>query len=82
MQGNRLLVGAMGDRGENSEIVRTIVTLARNLGIDVIAEGVETRGQLAQLRALGCPHVQGFLFSRPVPCDEVPDLIKGTVIKG
>ncbi len=79
---DRYFVSAMGDRGENSEIVRTIVTLARNLGIDVIAEGVETRGQLAQLRALGCPHVQGFLFSRPIACDEVPALIKETVISG
>ncbi len=63
---DRSFVSAMGDRGENSEIVRTIVTLARNLGIDVIAEGVETPEQLAQLRALGCEHVQGFLFSEPV----------------
>src|SRR5207244_8309979 len=79
---DRYFVRAMGDRGENSEIVRTIVTLARNLGIDVIAEGVETRGQLAQLRALGCPQVQGFLFSRPVACEEGPDPINETVPLG
>jgi EAL domain-containing protein (putative c-di-GMP-specific phosphodiesterase class I) len=66
----------MGDRGENSEIVRTIVTLARNLGIDVIAEGVETSEQLAQLTALGCGQVQGFLFSRPVANDAAAALVE------
>jgi EAL domain-containing protein (putative c-di-GMP-specific phosphodiesterase class I) len=72
---DRSFVSNMGDRGENSEIVRTIVTLARNLGIEVIAEGVETAEQLAQLRALGCDHVQGFLFSRPIAGDEAEALI-------
>jgi EAL domain-containing protein (putative c-di-GMP-specific phosphodiesterase class I) len=56
----------MGDAGENSEIVRTILTLASNLGMDVIAEGVETKGQLAQLKAMNCRYGQGYLFSRPV----------------
>ena len=73
---DRSFIHAMGDQGENSEIVRTIVTLARNLGIDVIAEGVETNQQLAQLRALGCGQVQGFLFSRPVPREAVPALLE------
>ncbi len=72
---DRSFVSAMGDRGENSEIVRTIVTLARNLGIDVIAEGVETPEQLAQLRALGCLQVQGFLFSAPVAAEEIESLV-------
>jgi len=63
---DRSFVTRMGDAGENSEIVRTILTLASNLGMEVIAEGVETRGQLAQLKAMKCPYGQGFLFSRPV----------------
>jgi len=63
---DRSFVMRMGDAGENSEIVRTILTLATNLGMDVIAEGVETKGQLAQLKAMGCPYWQGYLFSRPV----------------
>jgi EAL domain-containing protein (putative c-di-GMP-specific phosphodiesterase class I) len=63
---DRSFVMRMGDAGENSEIVRTILTLATNLGMDVIAEGVETKGQLAQLKAMGCPYGQGYLFSRPV----------------
>src|SRR3712207_7017507 len=49
----------------NLEIVRTIVALARNLDMQVTAEGVETAGQLAQLRALTCEYAQGYLFSKP-----------------
>lgn len=73
---DRPFIAAMGARGENSEIVRTIVTLARNLGNDVIAEGVETHEQLAQLRTLGCGQVQSNLFSRPVTHDAVPALVE------
>jgi diguanylate cyclase (GGDEF)-like protein/PAS domain S-box-containing protein len=51
---------------ENLEIVRTIMNLARNLGMEVIAEGVETKEQVAQLKALQCDYAQGFFFSRPV----------------
>jgi EAL domain-containing protein (putative c-di-GMP-specific phosphodiesterase class I) len=46
--------------------VRTIATLARNLGMEVIAEGIETQEQCQQLKALGCEYGQGYLFSRPV----------------
>ena len=46
-------------------MVRAIVTLSHNLGMDVVAEGVETGEQLAQLRRLGCEYGQGFYFSRP-----------------
>ncbi|HEY9282437.1 MAG TPA: bifunctional diguanylate cyclase/phosphodiesterase [Pyrinomonadaceae bacterium] len=63
---DRSFVMRMGDAGENSEIVRTILTLASNLGMDVVAEGVETEGQLAQLKAMRCPYGQGYLFSKPV----------------
>ncbi|HEX8336521.1 MAG TPA: EAL domain-containing protein, partial [Pyrinomonadaceae bacterium] len=63
---DRSFVIRMGDAGENSEIVRTILTLASNLGMDVIAEGVETKGQLSQLKAMNCPYGQGYFFSKPV----------------
>jgi EAL domain-containing protein (putative c-di-GMP-specific phosphodiesterase class I) len=56
----------MSERGENFEIVRAIVTLAKNLDMDIVAEGVETEEQRTRLRALGCEHAQGYLFSRPV----------------
>jgi EAL domain-containing protein (putative c-di-GMP-specific phosphodiesterase class I) len=46
--------------------VRTIIAMARNLGIEVIAEGVETVEQLIKLRAIECHQAQGFYFSKPV----------------
>ena len=55
---------------EASEVVRAIVGLAHNLGLDVIAEGVESAEQLAQLKLFGCEYGQGYLFSRPVPFDD------------
>ena len=63
---DRSFIGRMGQGGENSEIVRTINTLAQNLGMDVVAEGVETAEQLAQLKSMKCTLGQGYLFSRPL----------------
>ena len=59
-------VSRLDATSQNLEIVRTIVMLAHNLGMDVIAEGVETADQALQLRRLGCEFAQGFLYSRPV----------------
>jgi diguanylate cyclase (GGDEF)-like protein/PAS domain S-box-containing protein len=68
-------VSRIGEDKENLEIVRTIITLAHNLRMDVIAEGVETAEQLSQLRDLGCEYGQGYYFSRPVPAEEANHLI-------
>ncbi len=59
-------IGSMCRRRRNLEIVRTIVRLAHNLGMKVVAEGVEAAQQLEELRAMGCDRAQGFLFSRPL----------------
>jgi EAL domain-containing protein (putative c-di-GMP-specific phosphodiesterase class I) len=56
----------MDESSENSEIIKTIVSLAGSLNLDVIAEGVETEGQLTQLRSLGCGYGQGFYFAPPL----------------
>ena len=56
----------IGDR-EGFEIVRAIVTLAHNLGMDAIAEGVETAQQVEQLQSLRCEYAQGYFFGRPSP---------------
>jgi diguanylate cyclase (GGDEF)-like protein/PAS domain S-box-containing protein len=53
----------------DTAIVRSIIVMGRNLGLEVIAEGVETTAQADFLRAEGCPELQGFLFSKPVPAD-------------
>src|SRR5260370_25880615 len=66
---DRSFVGRIGETAENTEIVRTVVSLADSMGMEVVAEGVETLGQLAQLRKLNCQYGQGYLFSRPVDAD-------------
>jgi EAL domain-containing protein (putative c-di-GMP-specific phosphodiesterase class I) len=55
---------------DDAVIVQTIIAMARNLDIDVIAEGVETEGQRASLERYGCPAFQGYLFGRPLPIEE------------
>jgi EAL domain-containing protein (putative c-di-GMP-specific phosphodiesterase class I) len=65
--------------GEDEVIVRTIVNLAHNLDMDVIAEGVETEEQRISLKALGCEYGQGFLFSKAVPAEEATALLEGKV---
>jgi EAL domain-containing protein (putative c-di-GMP-specific phosphodiesterase class I) len=66
-------------------LVRTVVDMGRRLGMDVVAEGVETEGQLHELTALGCAFVQGWLVGRPVPVEDVRALVDGfdpTVLDG
>jgi diguanylate cyclase (GGDEF)-like protein len=63
---DRSFISRMVENNENAEIVRTISGLAQNLGMDVVAEGVETREQLEILRSLGCQYGQGYFFSKPV----------------
>jgi EAL domain-containing protein (putative c-di-GMP-specific phosphodiesterase class I) len=63
---DRSFVTSMNAADENLQIVKTIVTLAGNLGMQVVAEGVETEEQLEQLRSLKCQYGQGYLFSRPL----------------
>ena len=66
---DRSFVMKMLENDDSAELVRTIVSMAHNLGMQVVAEGVETAEQYALLRALGCEYVQGYLFSKPVPAD-------------
>lgn len=72
---DRSFIGRMAKGDENSEIVRTICTLANNLGMEVVAEGVETREQLEILRSLKCEYGQGYLFSRPVDAEKATALV-------
>jgi len=61
---------------EASEIVKTILSLASNLKLNTVAEGVETKEQLALLYDQGCKEMQGFWFSKPLPASEMRSLIK------
>ena len=66
---DRSFVSGTESNPRNSAILSTIVTLGHGLGMDVVAEGIETEAQLAALRRLGCDHGQGYLFSRPLDLD-------------
>ena len=71
---DRSFVSRLTTDNDNA-IVRTISTLARNLGMEVIAEGIETEEQYQQLRILGCEYGQGYLFSHPVDTERVANLL-------
>jgi len=66
---DRSFVYSVGESGENSEILQTIISLAKNLKKKVIAEGIETESQLSLLQFLGCDYGQGYLLARPLTKD-------------
>jgi diguanylate cyclase (GGDEF)-like protein/PAS domain S-box-containing protein len=68
------------DGKEESMIARTIIPLAQHLGLDVVAEGVETIEQATLLKELRCKYAQGFLFSRPVNADAAQRMLEKTVV--
>jgi diguanylate cyclase (GGDEF)-like protein/PAS domain S-box-containing protein len=72
---DRSFVSRMGPRAEGHEIVKAIVTLAHNLKMRVIAEGIETADQLAVLRMLKCGYGQGWLFSKPISHEDTSELL-------
>jgi EAL domain-containing protein (putative c-di-GMP-specific phosphodiesterase class I) len=73
---DRTFVRTMADSPEAAAIVRTTVELARELGLRVVAEGVETAGQRAALVALGCTAAQGFHFFKPMPAENVLGVLR------
>ena len=70
------------DAFENLVIVRTIISLAHNLGLDVVAEGIETERQRDFLSDLNCEFGQGFLFSKPLPQDRTLEMLGVCCPKG
>jgi diguanylate cyclase (GGDEF)-like protein len=74
---DRSFVNRIEEKDENVEIVRTIATLARNLGMEVVAEGVESEGQLECLKGLNCEYAQGYLFSRPLTAEAAGEFMDG-----
>ena len=77
---DRSFTDAMGsDPKQESMISRTIMPLAHHLGLDVVAEGVETEQQAAVLKELRCKYAQGFLYSRPVKAEEVLTMLAQSV---
>ena len=72
---DRAFIRRIGDTEKDKHLVALILGLARSLKIPVVAEGVETEEQLQMLRELGCPLVQGFYFSKPLPAAEFEQMI-------
>jgi EAL domain-containing protein (putative c-di-GMP-specific phosphodiesterase class I) len=73
---DRSFVGRMTEGDQPLQIVRTIIELARVLGMDVVAEGIETHEQYRLLRQLGCRFGQGFLFARPLSVETITQLLR------
>ena len=74
---DRFIVSRLDNDDESLEIVNTIAMKARDYGLEMIAAGVETPKQLAQLRAIQCGYGQGYFFSKPIESKEVKILIAG-----
>lgn len=72
---DRSFIDGLGPETEDSIVVEAIIKLASTLGLDVVAEGVETDEQLSHLQNLGCREAQGFLFTKPVIADEITKLL-------
>jgi EAL domain-containing protein (putative c-di-GMP-specific phosphodiesterase class I) len=75
---DRSFVMGLGSDPADLPIIQAVVSLAHGLGIDVVAEGIETAAQLASLRALDCDRGQGYWFSRPLPELAIEALLAGT----
>jgi diguanylate cyclase (GGDEF)-like protein/PAS domain S-box-containing protein len=73
---DRSFVSRIEEQGEHLEIVRTIIGLAKSLGMKTIAEGVETQTQLLRLQSLGCDMAQGFFFSKPLSSKTVGEMLR------
>ena len=79
---DRSFISRMEADTEKLEIVRAIISLARNLGLSVIAEGIEHEEQMILLRDMGCEFGQGYLFSRPIDAAAVTDLLRKSQLAG
>ena len=73
---DRSFVNDITEDPNDAAIVKTIIALAENLNLQVVAEGVETRQQMDFLRRHNCRLAQGYYFGRPVPADELPSLLR------
>jgi EAL domain-containing protein (putative c-di-GMP-specific phosphodiesterase class I) len=73
---DRSFVARIAEGDQPLQIVRTIIELARVLGMDVVAEGIETIEQYRLLRQLSCRFAQGFLFARPMSAEDVTQLLR------
>ncbi|MHB8814091.1 MAG: putative bifunctional diguanylate cyclase/phosphodiesterase [Steroidobacteraceae bacterium] len=73
---DRSFISGLPDDKASVTLVSSVIGLASAFGLKVVAEGVETEGQLAMLRKMGCDHSQGYLHSRPVPAEQLEKLLR------
>lgn len=73
---DRSFVATISDIDEKYPIITAIIALAQSLGLDIVAEGIEHDVQCDFLRTQGCSQGQGYLYSHPVPAEQVPALIE------
>ncbi len=73
---DKSFVQKMGQSPEDAAIVRMIIDLGHTLGMDVVAEGVETQVDADLLRSLGCDFGQGYFWAKPLPADQATDLLQ------
>jgi len=76
---DKSFVDGLPDGEKDTAIVKTIVAMSHNLGLSVVAEGVELEAQAERLRQLGCQYLQGWLFSRAVPFSRLVELLAAAV---
>jgi len=77
---DRSFVEHIASDPDDAAIVRTIIALGRNLGLKVVAEGVESAEQMQFLREHACDEVQGFYLSRPIPTVQFEDLLRSVTV--
>jgi diguanylate cyclase (GGDEF)-like protein len=75
---DRSFVTDLDEDGQGAAIVRSVIDLGHHLGLEVVAEGVETADTLGELRELGCDAAQGFVLLRPMPADDVTSWLLGS----
>lgn len=77
---DRSFIGEISTNPNDAAITRAIIAMSHNLGLRVIAEGVETKEQLELLRSSDCDEMQGFYLKKPVAAEEIPSLLLGSLL--
>ncbi|HEY4375572.1 MAG TPA: EAL domain-containing protein, partial [Acidimicrobiales bacterium] len=79
---DRSFVRGLGDEAGDTAVVQSMIELAQRLGVHTVAEGIERPEQITMLQSLGADLGQGYLFSRPVPPDQLVELLHRSIAEG
>ena len=77
---DRAFIADIRNSHDDAVIVDSTISLAHNLGMRVVAEGIETKEQLVHLKTAGCDEVQGYYFSRPVSAEQIQALLRKEIL--